>query len=918
MKLTQLSLNTRERSEMRSTAALFKGNLEAKETIELALDFGPNDILKRRAILDLLNTSEGIDLREPWRSAWRLIEEFWDESVPEHYYGRLGVYNVRERLRSGERSGALVSAIVDLVVPRLSIESYEGWEELYEGWEELQFRKLPKQPKTFRDLFMARLTSGEIIDPSFLGLQELTEGEFLTSLANALDAAVIRGLDIGRRIGWRPHLFLNRVYYVSESERGKGNDEPDEFEQGIAPSVKLLYSVVSRLVGIDRSAALGFISRWKQQDSPIHLRLWAAMSRDSRITPSAEVGDFILHLKKEVFWDIDHHPEIAELRALRFSELDNATQKAITQKIRRGPPRHLWPKNEKTDRIEEGRLYWIVRELKRIEVAGATLPQRDKIWLKSNIGRFPALAKMNRIDEGFFPALAKMNRIDIDEGFLESPQAQRVPSNPDRAFDSLEGIARLRKLERKLSAPRRGWDEDSAGNASDWLQEEGNPMRVLRELELSPDGGAEFPQVWERLGWAHSNPEHKSQKTCVRTLLVLLAKLPEKTLSQAIQGISQWLSCWEKDIVAAPEWSVVWHRVWPLAVEATNAMQLSNQEPDLNIVVSAASYGSAALDTLNTPAGKLVGVFLAACPNLAENPRPFDDASDLGKMRNDVINAPGRSGLIAKHRMIEALSYFLSADKEWTKEHLIRPLRKDDDGALTLWRAVSRRTRFKNVLNIIGNDMVERSRDDQLDHNTRHSLAFSLVVESLHALREGRDPAVAQDRIQQMIRLLEAEVRTYCAAAITRFVSDLSEENEHSPERLFQAAVKPFLQQVWPPDRLLVSPGISDRLSKLPALTRGEFANAVDTIERFLMPFDCRSMIGYGLYGGDRDPKLSMIDDEAKAEALLRLLDRTVGTADNAVIPYDLGDALGQVRKVAPDLAQTQKYRRLAMAARRV
>ena len=895
MKLTQLSLNTRDRSEMRSTAALFKGNLEEKETIELALSFGPNDILKRRAILHLLSTSEGIDLCEPWRSAWRLLEEFWDEPVLDHY-GQLGVHYVQDRLRSGERSGALVSAIVDLVAPRLSIKAYERWE--------LQFLTLPKRPKTFHDLFRARQISGKIVDPAFWGLQKLTEGEFLISLANALDAAVIRGLDIERRIGWSLHLFLKRVYYVSESERGKGNDEPDEFVQGIAPSVKLLYSVVLRIVDIDLAAALGFISRWKQQDSPIHLRLWAAMSRDSQITPAAEVGDFILHLKKEVFWDIDRHPEIAELRSLRFSELDNATQKAITQKIRKGPPRHLWPKDAEADRIEEARLYWIVRELKRIEVAGATLPQRDKTWLESNIGRFPALAKMNR----------------IDEGFLESPQAQRVPSNPDRSLDSLEGIARLQALEKKLSAPLHGWGDSPADRAWDWLQEEGNPMRVLRDLELSPDSGAEFPKVWERLGWAHSNPDHKSQKTCVRTLFVLLAKLPKKTLSQAIQGISQWLSCWEKDIVVAPGWSVVWHRVWPLAVEATNAMQPSNQEPDLNIVMPASPYGPADMDTLNTPAGKLVGVFLAACPNLAENPPPFDDASDLGKMRNDVINAPGRSGLIAKHRMIEELRYFLSADRGWTEEHLIRPFRRDDAGALALWRAVSRRTRFKNVLNIIGNDMVERTRDDQLDRDTRHSLAFSLVIESLHALREGRDPAVAQDRIQQMIRLLEAEVRTYCAEAVTRFVSALSEKNEHSPEHLFQAAVKPFLQQVWPPDRLLVSPGISDRLSKLPALTRGEFANAVDTIERFLMPFDSWSLFDYGLYSGDDDgkPKLSMIDDKTKAEALLRLLDRTVGTADNAVIPYDLGDALGQVRKVAPDLAQTQKYRRLAMAARRV
>ncbi len=889
------SLNARDRAKMRSTVAFFKGRLETKETIEWALDFGPNDILKRRAILHLLNTSEGIDLREPWRSAWRLIEEFWDEPVLDHY-GQLDVYNVQKRLRSGERSGALVSAIVDLVAPRLSVEAYESWE--------LQFYKPPKRPKTFFDLFQARLTSGEIVDPAFLGLQKLTKGEFLISLANALDAAVLRGLDIARRIGWGPHLLLKRVYYVSESN-GKEKDDPDKFVRGIAPSVKLLYSVVSRIVDIDRFAALGFISRWKWKDSPIHLRLWAAMSRDSRITPAAEVGDFILHLKKEVFWDVRYYPEIAELCARHFSELDDATQKAITQKIRKGPSRHLWPKNAEMDRIEENRLCWIVRELKRIEVAGATLPQRDKIWLESNIERFPDLAKMNRIDEGFW----------------EAPKVRSVQENPDRSLDSLKGIARLQALEQKLSAPRRVWDDDPASRARDWIREEGNPMRVLRDLESSPDGGAKFPQVWEHLGWAHSSSENQIQKTCVRTLLVLLEKLPQKTLSQAIQGISQWLSCWKKDIVVAPEWPVVWHRVWPLAVEATNAMQPSNQEPDLNIVSPGASDRPADLDTLNPPAGKLVGVFFAARPNLGKNPRPFDDASHLRKMRNDVINAPGRSGLIAKHRMIEELSYFLRADREWTKKHLIRPLRGDDADALDLWHAVSRQTQFKDILEIIGDDMVERTRDDQLDRDTRHSLAFSLVVENLHALREGRDPAVAQDRIQQMIRLLEAEVRTYCVEAITRFVSDLSEKNEHSPECLFKAAVKPFLQQVWPQDRSLVSPGISDRLSKLPALTRSEFANAVDTIERFLMPFDCWTISGYGLYGGDEDdgkPRLSMIDDEAKAEALLRLLDRTVGTADNAVIPYDLGDALEQVRKVAPDLARDQRYRRLATAARRV
>ena len=90
-------------------------------------------------------------------------------------------------------------------------------------------------------------------------------------------------------------------------------------------------------------------------------------------------------------------------------------------------------------------------------------------------------------------------------------------------------------------------------------------------------------------------------------------------------------------------------------------------------------------------------------------------------------------------------------------------------------------------------------------------------------------------------------------------------------------------------------------------------------IERFLVPFECWSMLDYGLYGDEGDAKkLSMIDDEAKAKALLRLLDLTVGTSEGAVVPYDLTDALDQIRSVAPHLADSVSYRRLSTAARRV
>ncbi len=59
----------------------------------------------------------------------------------------------------------------------------------------------------------------------------------------------------------------------------------------------------------------------------------------------------------------------------------------------------------------------------------------------------------------------------------------------------------------------------------------------------------------------------------------------------------------------------------------------------------------------------------------------------------------------------------------------------------------------------------------------------------------------------------------------------------------------------------------------------------MDAVARFLIPFDCWSMVDYGLYGEQEgQSKLSRIDDQSKAAAFLRLLDLTIGKAETSVI----------------------------------
>ena len=107
-------------------------------------------------------------------------------------------------------------------------------------------------------------------------------------------------------------------------------------------------------------------------------------------------------------------------------------------------------------------------------------------------------------------------------------------------------------------------------------------------------------------------------------------------------------------------------------------------------------------------------------------------------------------------------------------------------------------------------------------------------------------------------------------------------------------------------------------MADLPATVGNAFANAVEEIDRFLVPFDCWSMLEFGLYGEEGEmTKLSKINDEAKAKALLKLINKAVGTSENAVIPYDLSTAIEQIETVVPKLREAPEFRRLSTAARR-
>lgn len=897
--LSSGSWEARNNEAVNLVISFLRGRLEETKVLKWAIESNKNININRPAVKFLLHI-DGPSLSEPWRSAWRLIEESWRNTLVD----QTDLYYMSDRLEAGERTGSVIRTISELVEPGIAIKP------------NFSPGSTRRKYKTLHDLVEVSLTSGDLLDPSELGLSNLTANDrgFMVALANALDAAVIQGIEIGQYAGWKrdDHFWLLGGLSMVEYDKTVQDfnmDEPDVLNCGIAPSVKLLHEVVSMLAKIDINEAKRFVQRWKTRENSVHLRLWASLSNNPQITPAKEVGQMLLNLNKREFWLNDSYPEIAAMRANRFSEFDGKMKVAVATRIRKGPPLGLWPPRFRSSIKRQDKTAYSIQELKRIQSMGGELPHNVNSWMDSICVEFPELNEIVPTE----PARQRATMI-----------AYEFPSS-DSQFSDLVGIERLHALEESLSPFGGG----RGNGAAAWLKQSGNTLMILGELESFEREEIELPRVWENLGWSHTPMTEKGEldtnrdlSSEARRVIELLTVLSKSTLVSAIKGIVNWIDTWRKIVVEDTSWVEVWCRIWPIVQKTT----ISGSDTAETTIERNASEGDwIDFDTLNKPEGRLIEVFLAACQYANKQKQRYCDQAHLLKVRDEIANATGKSRSIAVIRLTVGIDFFLDADPEWTKEHLIAPLHGDSGEALALWQMTGRYLRSTRLLELVGQEMINRTRDYRLDKQTRRNLAHNVIFESLRAFLEKRSAAIDNNRVQQMIRNLDDETRAFCAMQVSRFLVNRSKENDQNPDlpqpvTVFQTAIVPFVKSIWPKERSLATPGVSKGLASLPVSAQEAFAEAVEVIDHLLVPFDCRTLYVYGLRSTndkDRFEFLRRIDDESKAKALLRLLDRTIGTAETSYYPNELGDALDQISKIAPSLISSQEFKRLSTLARR-
>ena len=473
-----------------------------------------------------------------------------------------------------------------------------------------------------------------------LDLGSITETSFLSLLIHSLEAVVRRGLDLGQYTGWESGLGfwglggLERVWLV----RDESGEEADPDYVGIAPSVKLLHSAVTRLVEVDVEAASNVVRRWLHTESPVHLRLWAALAQDDRLATPVEVKQVLLHLNDREVWLADSYREVAALRALRFCELDSTTQESLLARLRRGPQDVLWPDAD-AERLKEWCLEVAVREIRRIRNGGCTLPPEVGEWLDAVVAERPEL-ESDGTAHGSVPE---------GEPGLNEPQTVRE-------LVQYRGRALLAELEQRLAAEEPFY----SGRESAWLKNEA--AKVLAVMAEEAGSGLAFPHLWRALGLQHLPPrgdtlsdqagETGAEATKV---VVLLATLDDKTLSQAIEELSFWWMRWERVVKPGRVARRVWLRLWLHAVDSTNAKS-----------------GGMSFDhqLLNTPAGRLASAVLWLAPRVAQGCRLSDDP-EFSEILASIQEAKGNANLLGLAHLSRHIAWLLRTDREWAEQHLV-------------------------------------------------------------------------------------------------------------------------------------------------------------------------------------------------------------------------------------------------------
>ena len=782
------------------------------------------------------------------RTLWRLLLAGRIKSRAHHF----DLYDWLSRIKQDGVTPSLRMELREILTPCVTLRAPFHW------GDDIPAPSEPKRIKDFVDweleLSSDHIHSALCDKPNKPGWQAV-----LPDLLQDFTALLRDALDLTRELGGADEKNdASYIHQPSISEHPQNKDFHDW-----TALIELVRDAWLATAQMDQARARHGAEGWWQVPYPVFKRLALFAATQDNAISQRQALDWVLDNECWWLWSVETEREVLRLLVSMAPKLDDSEMVELEQAILRGPPREMFK-----EEIEQERWVRIVNReiwlrLAKIQAAGAVLGQVAKTKLDDLAQQYPKwqLASDEHDEFPFWMG-------NDEGGFPAPPDFELAPQSRQEL-----GVW----LQKYPSADR-------------WQHQDGWRERCRESFSIAVDALSDVADngVWPADRWREAlqvSAEDALLKETWPILAKILVDAPGEIFQSLASNLSWWLKAQAKTFDGQPE------RFFELAHRLLNLDHQGEADADDEPVFRALNH------TVGHVAQALLDWWYRGAledgQGLPEEIKPIFTAlcdTRIAKFRHGRV-------LLAAH----VITLF-RVDCDWATEYLL-PLfdwQRAPMEARLVWDGFLWSPRlYRPLLSAIKAPLLETAAHfEELGKHAEQYAEFLTFV----ALDQG-DTFTNKEMANAICRLPAGGLEHSAQALVRALEGARDQRGEYWRNRLL-----PFLHNIWPKSRDLITPGISQSIARLCVAAAGSFPEALQILRYWLQPVQHSDYLIHLLH----EAKLC----EQFPEDALTFLDSVVGI-DAQWLPRELQQCLNDIQRANPQLGNDARFIRLAELIRR-
>ena len=598
---------------------------------------------------------------------------------------------------------------------------------------------------------------------------------------------------------------LSHISPITPDDDSSG--EAYDLTRGLSGAVIKFSSLFTRLIQLNLDAAKHEFLRWPAGDNSIfaRLRIWTARSSD--IVSDAQFGTIVADISDETFWDHYHARDLLLTLASRWKALKAETRIEIGGRLLNGP---LPREDEDDDSFEERRAWFAVSRI---------------TWLQRNGCEF------------HFDLTAETERLQLLIPEWKPEHADKVASSlvgrggwvkteTEHSALLLEPLASVLSKARELSRRKNDSLIDNDPYAGLAAQ---RPVRAFAALRLIAKQ-EDFPD-WAWRTFLNAEARKNDKPRFAAFVAEQLLRYSDETIARFIRPAANWFLSVSK--VLSANYPATFDRGADALTralvsepeESTSAIMWGHEEPDW------------ATESLNAPAGKLAQSFF-------NDLRNDNRQAGNGFSPSWLINVEGLLALpgnLRRHALVifaHHLNWFWTIDREWSEKKLLFVLDsadRDDKNAFWggfFWGA---RLNSQTLCLRLKPYLLELAKQSNATRHEHGQVLSGIILRSWCSYIVGtNERCIAGDELRDVLLHADDQFRSQLLWNAERW----SSANDALGEIKSDSWLLELLREVWPRQKSVNSPAMSECLCDLAFSNKDRFAELAEIILLLVTPID--------------------------------------------------------------------------------